>query len=136
MRNLAHRLISSEHRTGDSADTEGRAAFRVCEKLRESLSALVGTYGFRTLLGRALTLGKAEADWLGKLEIAPNGAVAFPAELERELETKEAAKGGAVLVAQVLELLGTFIGEALTRRLVLKLWPKAAMGDSKSGGKK
>jgi len=135
MRNFAHRVISAEHRLGDSTDTEARAALRVCEKMRESLSALVGSHGFRALLTRALVLAKAEVGWLGKLEVSANGALVFPAELEYELGAKEMAKGGAALVTQVLELLVTFIGEALMRRLVQQIWPQVALGDSKSGGK-
>jgi hypothetical protein len=104
--------------------------------LRESLSVLAGARGFRTLLARALALAKTEAAWLGQLEVSATGALVYPAELERELEPKEAAKGAAALVAQVLELLATFIGEALTQRLVQQIWPKAAFGDSQSGGKK
>lgn len=136
MRNLARRIIAAEHRAGDSADTEGRAAFRVCDKLRESLSGLVGTHGFRALLDRALTLSKPEAAWLAELEVAANGALVLPEELERELEPKAAATGGAALVAQVLDLLATFIGEALTERLAQQIWPKASSGESKPGGKK
>lgn len=134
MQNLAHQLISEERRLGGSGN-DGRAAFRVCDKLRESLSALAGTRGFRTLLMRALALAKTEAAWLGRLEVGVNGALVFPAELEQEMDPKDAAKGGAALVTHVLELLETLVGEALTRRLVQQVWPKAALGDSKSGGK-
>lgn len=135
MRNLAHRVIAAEHRSGDSSDTEGRAAFRVCEKLREPLSALVGTHGFRTLLARALTLSRTEAAWLSQLEVGASGALVLPGELEGEFSSKEAADAGAALVGQVLELLATFIGEALTQRFVQQIWPKAALGDLNSEGK-
>lgn len=50
MRNLARRLISAERGVRDSTDTEERAAFRVCEKLRGSLVTLVGARGFGSLL--------------------------------------------------------------------------------------
>jgi hypothetical protein len=135
MRNLAHRVISAEHRPRDSADTEARAALRVCEKIRASLSALVGTHGFRALLMRAQTLAKAEAAWLGKLEVNAHGALVFPPGLEYELGAKEMAEGGTALIAQMLELLVTFIGEALTQRLVQQIWPEVTPVDSKSGGK-
>ena len=135
MRNFAHRVISAEHRPDDSADTEARAALRVCEKMRESLSALVGSHGFRALLTRALSLAKAEAAWLGKLEVSADGALVFPAEIENERGATEMTEGGIALVAQMLELLVTFIGEALTRRLVQQIWPEVAPGDAKSGGK-
>lgn len=135
MRNLAQRLVSEERRRSDPADTEARAAFRVCNKLSESLSALVGARGFRILLLRAQTLAKADAPWLGRLKAGANGALVFPEELERGLEPTAAAKGGAALLGHLLELLATFIGEALTLRLVQQVWPKVALDDSKSGGK-
>ena len=136
MRNLARRLIAAEHRADDPADTEGRAAFRVCERLRDALAVVVGTQGCRALLARALTLSAAEVPWLGKMKVSPTGALMLPAELECDLEPKSAAAGGVALVGQVLELLATFIGEALTRRLLRQIWPKVAFGESQSGGKK
>jgi len=39
MRDIVRRLISEERHSGDSTDTEGRAAFRVCDKLRDALQA-------------------------------------------------------------------------------------------------
>jgi hypothetical protein len=135
MQNLARRLIAAEHRPRDSADNSARAAFRVCDKLRESLSALVGTRGFRTLMVRALSLAKIEVPWLSKVEVGTNGLPILPDALERETDPDEAAKGGLALVTQLLDLLATLIGDALTLRLVQQIWPKTALNDPKSGGK-
>jgi hypothetical protein len=134
MRNLARRLIAAEHRRNDSVDTEAHAAFRVCEKLRESLRPLAGTRGFRTLLARALSLAKVEVPWLSELEVAVDGSLVIPNALEPETASSEAARGGAALVAQLLELLATFIGEALTLRLVQQKWPKIALHEPNPGG--
>jgi hypothetical protein len=136
MRNLAHRLISAEFRPGDPADSETGAALRVCDKLRESLSVLSGTRGYRTLLLRALSLAKADFAWLMKFEVDPVGVLLFPEELARELDGRAAARGCSALVAQLLELLATFVGDALTQRLVLQIWPHAAIENPNSGGKK
>jgi hypothetical protein len=127
MKPIALQLIFQEFRAGDSSDSEGRAAFRVCEKLRGPLSRLTGVAGFRSLLSRALSLAKAKVPWLGKLQVRLDGSFEFTAETEAFLGKKEAADGGLALIAQVLELLGTFIGEALTLRLVKDIWPKAAL---------
>jgi hypothetical protein len=133
-RNLACRLISAERRGGDSADTEGHAAFRVCDKLRESLSALFGVRGVRTLFARALTLAAVEVPWLGKLEVGPGGSVVIPD--ARETNGPDVARGGAALVTQLLALLCTFIGDALTLRLVQQHWPNIAPTDPIQRGKK
>jgi hypothetical protein len=135
MRSLSQRLIAEERRNGDSADTELRAAFRVCEKLRRPLSTLAGVGGYRSLLSRALVLSRAKAPMLGALKIEPDGSFQFSAELERQMDTPAADRAGDALTAELLTLLTTFIGEALTLRLVHEVWPRAALKDPKSGGK-
>ena len=109
--------------------------FRVCEKLRRPLSDYAGAAGFRSLLSRALGLAKAEEPWLARLEIKPDGSIGIsPARITAEMS--QAMRGSTLLVAKLLELLATFIGETLTLRLVHDIWPKAAIRASKSGGKK
>jgi hypothetical protein len=135
MRNLARHLIAAEQRPKDSAESEARAAFRVCDKLRESLSGLVGVRGFRTLLARALTLAKVEAPWLSNVELGPDGSFVIPSALQKETGSSEAAKGGGALVTHLLELLATLIGEALTLRLVQQTWPNTALDEPNSGRK-
>lgn len=124
-----------ERRPGSSSDTPARAAFRVCEKLREPLSTLVGTHGFRTFLARALSLAKADAAWLERMTLGSDGRLTFPAELERGLDPADAASGAIALVGRVLDLLATFIGDALTRGLVEQIWPNAVLDEPPSGGK-
>jgi hypothetical protein len=129
MRNLARRLIAEEARAGDGArPLDARAALRVCDKLRESLSPLAGARGFRTLMGRALTLARTEAPLLGKLELGENGSLSFPATVD-ETAPREAVEAGTVLVAHLLELLAALIGEALALRLVQQTWPQAMLED-------
>lgn len=135
MRNLAQRLIAEERRNGDSADAESRAAFRVCEKLRRPLSTLAGVGGYRSLLSRALVLSRAKAPLLDTLKIEPDGSFQFSAEMETQMNTPAADRAGAALTTELLTLLITFIGEALTLRLVHEVWPRAALKDPKSGGK-
>ena len=135
MQILARRLIAAERRASDSGDTDGRAAWRVCEKLRESLSPLTGNRGFRGLVARALALARVEVPWLSKVELGDAGTVVLPDTLENEVQPDEASRGGVALVTHLLELLATFIGEALTLRLVQQVWPKTALGHSQSEGK-
>lgn len=120
---------------GRVADTWAQAAFRVCEKLRRSLSVLTGVVGFRSVLARALVLARAEAPWLEELRLGADGSLELPAGLESRIGEGEAARGGAVLVASLLGLLVTFVGEMLTLRLVQDVWPKAALGESGNGEK-
>ena len=126
---IVQRLIAAELNAKDSADTTGRAVFRICEKLRGPLSSLIGVAGFRSLFSRALSLAKGEVPWLGGLEIGPDGVLRFSDEMQSQLDGKEAAQGGTALIAQLLGLLVTFIGEALTLRLVQNVWPNAATAE-------
>jgi hypothetical protein len=50
-------------------------------------------------------------------------------ELEAQIKKDGAEQGDAILIAQLLGLLCTFIGEALTLRLVRDVWPDAAFDD-------
>jgi hypothetical protein len=45
--------------------------------------------------------------------------------LEERIDKEQARDEGAILIAQLLGLLLTFIGEGLTLRLVHDVWPEA-----------
>jgi hypothetical protein len=126
MRKIARRLIDEEHDANDP--NAARAAFRVCHKLGKSLSVLTGSRGFASLFARALSRAGEEVPWLNELLVDANGALTLPSpEAEAKVNSREAAKGGLALVTHLLELLATFIGEALTLRLVQQVWPKVAL---------
>jgi len=124
MRNLGLWLLAQEDIAGKPSEKMD-ATFRVCGKLRNSLSTLAGAAGYRSLISRALTLAKKEAPSLGKVQVKEDGSLECIGVIELEQGMHETAKGGAVLVAQLLGLLFTFIGQALTLRLVRDLWPDA-----------
>lgn len=131
---LARRLINEESRSGEAENSGGRPAFRVCEKLRRPLSTLAGAAGFRSLVARALTLAKLDAYWVEGIKVNPDGSFHYTAEIVAKLETSQAADAGSAVVTQLLGLLITLIGEALTLRLVYDVWPAAAQKNLKSGG--
>lgn len=133
MPTLASQLISAERTAGAPGDTEARAAFRVCEKLRTPLSTLAGAAGYCSLLRRAWVLAKPEAPWLEGLQIDPEGSVRFSATKEAQLASEEAAQAARALIDELLKLLVTFIGEALTLRLVQDVWPQAAGNEANPG---
>ncbi len=132
-RTIAERLIAEEIRVGDGATVKTPAAFRACEKLRRSLTTLVGPAGFHSVMARALTLATSEVPWLSDVQVKADGSLEIPAELK---EQRESVKGGTALVAHLLGLLATFIGEALTLRLVQNVWPKIVFEKSPPGMEK
>jgi len=121
---LAQRLLAYEAVAGKNSEPAESAAFRVCERLRRPIITLAGVAGFRSLLSRALTLARAEAPSLNTVQVAADGSLKGLDELEPHKE--EAGDGGAILIAQLIGLLLTFIGEGLTLRLVQDVWPEAA----------
>lgn len=119
-RDLAKRLLAYEAAALSSSEHGATAVFRVSEKLRRPLSTLAGTTGFRMLLARSLTLAKTHAPGIGAIEVRPDGSLEGLSKLD---DDGEAAEAGVVLIAQLLGLLGLFIGENLVLRLVLDVWP-------------
>ncbi len=125
-RYLAQRLLTYEAVAGKNSEATESAAFRVCAKLRRPLITLAGVAGFRSLLSRALTLARAEAPSLSAVQVAADGSLQGLDELEPQIDKDQASEGGAILIAQLLGLLLTFIGEGLTLSMVQDVWPEAA----------
>jgi len=74
-REWARRLLAAESADGkDSTSTES-TVIRVYERLRQSLCALAGVAGFRSLASRALALAKAEAPSLGAMQVTADGSL-------------------------------------------------------------
>ena len=127
MRNFAKRLMAYEALGNKPPEDSSPAIFRICEKLRPTLSMLMGKSGFRALLSRALVMAGAEVQWLAAVHVKADGSLEGLEELHAQLDPKEFAEGGVVLLAQLLGLLAAFVGENLTLRLVLEVWPKVPL---------
>jgi hypothetical protein len=125
-RHLAQRLVTYEAVAGEDSEPMESAAFRVCAKLRRPLITLAGVAGFRSLLSRALTLAIAEAPSLSVIQIAADGSLKGLDELASQTDKKQVRDEGVILIAKLIGLLLTFIGEGLTLRLVQDVWPEAA----------
>ena len=129
LRHFAKRLMAFETGGNPAARTTPPAAFQGCEKLRVHLATFLGEAGFRTLLLRALALATAEVPWLRAVRIKADGALEGLEDLQAKLDRDDFLEGGVVLLAQLLGLLGTFIGGNLTVRLMREVWPKVPLND-------
>jgi hypothetical protein len=98
-RNLAKQLLALERDETVSEMSNVHAIRCVCDKLRCPLATLAGAAGFRSLLER----------------VEPDGSL-------RGLDD-ETAQWGVVLIAQLIGLMITFIGESLTLQLLQNAWP-------------
>ena len=129
MYDFAERLISYEMKARSNAEPGLPAGFLICETLRPQLATLMGNTGFRALLSRALTMAHAEVPWLRAVQIKTDGSLDGLGASEAQMDPDRLSKGGVALAANLLELLAAFIGESLTLRLVLGVWPKLPLND-------
>ena len=123
-RGLARRLLAVEEARLPDADQHMHAAVRVCDKLRLTLTPLVGGDGFATFLQRGIVLARAEVPSLGRVWLKPDGSIEGLEALAAK-EPDGGAEAAIALTAQILALLVEFIGQPMTLRLVRKSWPDA-----------
>jgi hypothetical protein len=91
------------------------------DKLVGLLGKLVGVAGSRALLARALSLAKRETEALTPVSVTEDGTL--------DGFTGKAAEGSPVLIAHLIGLVVTFLGEALTLRLLHDVWPDRTASD-------
>ena len=133
MRKVAERVIAHETKGNRSSEASGPTAFQACEKMRPNLATLMGNAGVRALLSRTLALANADLPWLRTVQVGADGSLDGLDELNGRVAPREMAEGGAVVFAQLLELLVAFIGDALTLRLVHEVWPKLSLANLSVG---
>ena len=124
MLEFAKGLIALEITGSRTPELRASAAFAVCEKLRPQLSTFLGKVGFSALLSRALVLAADDAAWLRAVHVDANGSLKGSDEPAAPVGAHERLAGGTLLLAHLLGLLVTFIGEELTLRLVREVWPR------------
>ena len=132
IQNLARRLIALESARAPSDEVVGEAV-RACEKLRVPLAKLAGVAGFRSLLTRALALATAEIPWLKSVQVRADGSLEGFDAARLHHGAVPGGEAEVVVVAQVLGLLGIFIGEPLMLRLVRDAWPDASVTGMDAG---
>src|SRR5450755_1994289 len=132
IQNLARRLIALESARASSDEAVGEAV-RACEKLRAPLAKLAGVAGFRSLMTRAKALAMVEAPWLESVRVKADGSLEGFDAARPHQGAVPGGEVGVVVVAQLLGLLVTFIGEPLTLRFVRDAWPDASVTGMDAG---
>ena len=115
-RDLARSLVACEADASTTSLRTEPATVRVYERLRRQLGAPVGTDGFQALASRALALAKSDSPQLSAVQITANGSLCGLGEVESQ--TDEDGEAGIILIAQLLGLFLTFLGEVTTLRLI------------------
>ena len=117
-RDLARSLVAREADEGTASLHTEPATVRVYERLRRQLGAPVGVDGFQTLASRALALAKSQSPRLSAVQLTANGGLRGLGEVESQTDADEDGEAGINLIAQLLGLFLTFLGEATTLRLI------------------
>ena len=117
-RDLARSLVASEAGEATTFLHTEAATVRVYERLRRQLGAPVGVDGFHALASRALALAKSESPRLSAVQLTASGGLHGLGEVGSESDVDEDGEAGIALIAQLLGLFLTFLGEATTLRLI------------------
>jgi hypothetical protein len=115
-RDLARSLVAGETDASTKSLHPEPATVRVYERLRRQLGSSMGVDGFQMLASRALALAKSQSHRLSAVQITANGGLRGLGEVESQ--TDEDGEAGIILIAQLLGLFLTFLGEATTLRLI------------------
>jgi hypothetical protein len=127
-RDLALSLVACEADASTTSLQTGPATVRVYERLRRQLGAPVGVDGFQALASRALALARSQSPRLSAVQVTANGGLRGLGEVESQTDSDEDGEAGIILIAQLLGLFLTFLGEATTLRLIEDLRLQADAG--------
>jgi hypothetical protein len=117
-RDLARNLVACETDASTTSLQTEPATVRVYERLRRQLSAPMGADSFQALASRALSLAKSESPRLSAVQVTADGCLRGLGEVESQTDTDQDGDSGVILIAQLLGLFLTFLGEATTLRLI------------------
>lgn len=120
------RLLLAHEAGADNAAKAPPVVLRTIEKMRYPLARLAGVAGFCAVLKRALTLASALSPALGAVQVKSDGSLEGLSEVSGQA-------AGTLLIAQLIDLLVTFIGEYLTLRVLQELWLDLHLVDANTG---
>jgi hypothetical protein len=125
LKNLALQLLEHEAKNSPSPAKLAEALEVCCQRLHKRLDSLIGAGGFRALLDRALFLAKKEHPWLKAVGIGdyPGCELKVLHEAMNGRKPAEVKEAFTIILANVIWLLVTFIGEDIAYGLIEEAWP-------------
>ncbi|MGI4830640.1 MAG: hypothetical protein ACRYFU_20960 [Janthinobacterium lividum] len=118
-RRVADQLLAHEAEISGVSEGELAVAVRICERLRHPLGAIVGREAFRTLVTRALALGKREDEALAALRVKEDGLL--------EGTGVASSQAATTLVAHLIRVPKILVGDAVTQNLLREAWPEISV---------
>jgi hypothetical protein len=131
LQRVFRRMLAREAGTDADAPAIAAAAGRLCARLAERLTPLIGDEGVAAICARSLHLVERRFPELAPIRASDRRQPPF-AYLQQALERHEPAtaiEAAIAVLATAGELLGSFIGESLTTRLLHEAWPEDFAGD-------
>ena len=129
IRAWAQRLLAVEAANRSVSVARVHEALLVCEKFRICLTRLAGADGFAALLRRALALARGDVPSLQAVKVTVDCRLEGLEDFFAAGAGNAGTEAASAIIAHLLGLLVTFIGEPLTLRLVREAWPDTSLGD-------
>ncbi|MFL6247320.1 MAG: hypothetical protein ACJ74H_14915 [Thermoanaerobaculia bacterium] len=136
LREIARRVLKMQLAAGSSGKTAyAEAMQRSCGELYRILETAMGPLGLQALIDRAIQIAAREYPWLTSVKTgaAADCPLSGLAEAAERLNVADATEGYAFLLASMIWLLMTFIGEDLTLRFVRTAWPAVSFSKLSEG---
>ena len=123
---LANQLIHHEYNDIGEISKDFNPIIRLFERLRISVSKVLGAAGYNSLLRRSLDMAKVIAPSLETVSIGETSTLGIRTEVAEDYSQLVEDKAGFILLTQFLSLLVLFIGEPLAMSLVQQVWLNSA----------
>lgn len=130
LRDLAGRAFAREAKRSRSPAALSDGMEASCRRLHARLDPLIGAGGFRALLARALHLATKEFPWLDAVRVEEHPACELKGlrEAVKGLDAQSVGDAFSLVLAHIIWLLVTFIGEDIALGLVREVWPGIETG--------
>lgn len=129
LRDIARRVMRAQAgHAPESAKAAADALQRSCGALYRILETAMGAAGLHALIARAIQITAREYPWLASVTpgTAADCSLSGLSEAAGERHLQEVIDAYAALLATLIWLLITLIGEDLTLRFVRHAWPKVS----------
>lgn len=132
---IASRVISARQSGAASIYASAEAMQLCCGDLYRVLETAMGPAGLQALIARAIQIAARDHPWLAQVKVGTTSgcALAGLSEAADRIELPDAEAGFAALLATIVWLLVTFIGEELALRFLRQAWPGAPLHKSLGG---
>jgi hypothetical protein len=137
LQELARRVMKARLSGSPASGTAVAEAMQgSCGELYRVLETAMGIGGLQALIDRAIQITSRDYPWMADVDAGTaDCAMSGLTEAAAHLDARTALQGSAALLANILALLISFIGEDLTLRFVRHAWPKVSFSKLSEGSK-